>query len=1069
MNFEVYLRSLKKNLQKGSERTHYPALKILLDHTSKQIEASIEEKGNKAGIPDFTVRKRDLLIGYVEAKDIGIDLSTVEKTEQLKRYRESHIGVNLILTNYLEFRWYVNGKLRLKTVLGEQVNHQIQPTDIEQTQQLIEGFLNYQGEIINNPEDLAKQMARLTKAIYYAVIEALKLETETGELHQLKTGFQEVLLPDLEQSDFADMYAQTIAYGLFTARVSHAQNPQNYAFERRTAGLYIPDTNPFLKRLFHTVVDTDAISKINWAVDDLVQLLAQVNMTNILENFGKNTRQLDPVVHFYETFLAAYDAALRKIRGVYYTPEPVVYFIVRSVDLILRSRFNLPLGLADHTPDQVTEQPRVQILDPATGTGTFLNAVVNKIYQNLDEMGLASCWNDYVKDHLFNRLYGFELLMAPHSIAHLKLGLQLQQYGYQFQAKQRLGIYLTNTLDEALKKSSLLFGQYVAQEANEAAAIKRDLPIMVILGNPPYSVSSQNSSKRQRIAQGNEQYLADIQYTGAVWDKIIKTAKPGQKITELTAIGELLERYKGRVRLDGEKNIQPLGDDYIKFICFAHHRIEQTGYGIVAFITNNSYLGGLIHRGMREELLKTFNEIYILDLHGNSLLQEKCPDGSFDQNVFDIQQGVAIIIAIKNHPNQLTHHNLATVFHYDLWGSRQEKYDFLNQSNLESLQWTKLKIDIPNYFFVPKNFSFNEEYEQLFNLSDIFSVYSSGIETGKDEVLITTSKDKIQEVMQNLSNPNLTEDQIYEKYQIKDNSGWRFSSNRSLLIKERYDKSLVKLINYRPFDYRFTYYHSILRRPQKEVQNNLLKENLALLSCRQQVESGFYHIFCTNSITERCAVSLKSRELTYVFPLYIYPNTENDQYNLFTECTPNFSSKFLTEIKAKLGYIPTPEQIFYYAYAIFHSPTYRKRYAEFLKIDFPRLPLTTHEKLFQNLAQKGEELVQLHLMKSQKLNHLITKYQGEGENNVTEVTYKPEEQRVYINKSRYFEGISPDIWEFKIGGYQVLEKWLKDRQKANCSLSFEQIIHYQKIVVVLSLTLKIMKAIDQLIPEWPIQ
>jgi predicted helicase len=1069
MTFEVYLRSLQKNLQKGSERTHYPALKTLLEHSSEQIEASIEDKEIKAGIPDFTVRKRDLLIGYVEAKDIGIDLSTVEKTEQLERYRESHIGANFILTNYLEFRWYINGKLRLKTSLGEKINHQLQLTDIEQTQKLVEGFLNYQGEIINNPEDLAKQMARLTKAICYAVIEALNIETETGELHQIKKGFQEVLLPDLDQSNFADMYAQTIAYGLFTARVSHAQNPQTYAFERRIAGLYILDTNPFLKRLFNTIFDTDAISQIHWAVDDLVQLLAQVNMTNILENFGKNTRQEDPVVHFYETFLADYDAAMRKSRGVYYTPEPVVSFMVRSVDLILKNRFNLPLGLADYTPDQTTEQPRVQILDPATGTGTFLYSVVNQIYQNLDKIGLASCWNDYVKDHLFNRLYGFELLMAPYAIAHLKLGLLLQHYGYQFQAKQRLGIYLTNTLDEALKKSSLLFGQYVAQEANEAAAIKRDLPIMVVLGNPPYSVSSQNSSKRQRIAQGNEQYLADIQYTGAVWDKLFKTAKPGQKITELTAIGELLERYKGRVRLEAEKNIQPLDDDYIKFICFAHHRIEKTGYGIVAFITNHSYLGGLIHRGMREELLKTFDEIYILDLHGNSLLKEKCPDGSLDQNVFDIQQGVGIIIAIKNYPNPFKNNNLATVFHDKLWGNRQEKYNFLNQSNIESVQWQTLQVTTPNYFFIPKNFNLNEEYEQLLNLSDIFPVYSSGIETGKDEVLIKNFKDEIQEVIQDFSHPSFNENQVYEKYKIRDTSGWRFSSNRSLLIQEGYNKNLVTLINYRPFDDKFIYYHNILRRPQKEVQNNLLKDNLALLSCRQQIELGFDHIFCTNLITERCAVSLKSREVTYVFPLYIYPNTENEQYNLFTERTPNFSSKFLTEIKAKLGYIPTPEHIFYYAYAMFHSPTYRTRYAEYLKIDFPRLPLTTHEPLFRNLAQKGEELVQLHLMKSQKLNHLMTKYQGEGDNNVKEVTYKPQQQRVYIHQNRYFEGIPPEIWGFRIGGYQVLEKWLKDRKKAKRSLSFNEILHYQKIVVALTVTLNIMKEIDQLIPEWPIQ
>lgn len=609
MNFENYLQSLQKNLQRGSERTHYPALKSLLDQPSAQIEATIEEKGNKAGIPDFTIRKRDLLIGYVEAKDVGVDLANIEKTEQLERYRESHIGANFILTNYLEFRWYVDGKMRLKTILAAQLNQKIQLLDIEKTEQLIQGFLNYQGEIINHPEDLAKQMARLTKAIRYAVTETLKIETENQELHQLKKGFQEILLPDLDESTFADMYAQTVAYGLFTARVSHAQNPQTYPFERRTAGLYIPDTNPFLKRLFNTVVDTDAISQINWAVDDLVQLLAQVNMINILDNFGKNTRQEDPVVHFYETFLAAYDAAMRKSRGVYYTPEPVVNFMVRSVDLILKTRFNLPLGLADYSEDQNTKQPRVQILDPATGTGTFLYAVINQIYQNLASMGLASVWNDYVKEHLFNRLYGFELLIAPYAIAHLKIGLQLQNYGYQFTSKQRLGIYLTNTLDEAVKKSEILFGQYVAQEANEAAAIKRDFPVMIVLGNPPYSGHSANKSE---------------------W------------------ISGLVKDY---YYVDGvplkERNPKWLQDDYVKFIRFGQWRIEKTGSGILAFITNHGYLDNPTFRGMRQSLAKTFDEIYIMDLHGNSKKKEVTPDGLPDKNVFDIQQGVAICFMIK--------------------------------------------------------------------------------------------------------------------------------------------------------------------------------------------------------------------------------------------------------------------------------------------------------------------------------------------------------------------------------------------------------------------------------------
>ena len=467
MRFDTYIQSIQSNLLRGSERTHYPTIKNLLDNPAASIAAIIEEKGNKAGVPDFTVRRRDLLVGYVEAKDVGLDLNPVEKTEQLQRYRESLNG-NLILTNYLEFRWYVEGKVRLTAVLAERTGNEITLCNSDKTLELIEGFLNYAGAAINSPEDLAKQMARLTKSILLATESALQIETETGELHQLKRGFNEILLPDLNDAAFADMYAQTISYGLFAARVGHAQNPGNQLFDRRTAGTYIPATNPFLRRLFNSIIETDLLSKINWAIDDLVELLGRVDMTAILENFGSRTRQSDPVVHFYETFLAAYNSALRKSRGVYYTPEPVVSYIVRSVDAILKNRFNLPLGLADNSKNPDTQQPRVQILDPATGTGTFLYGVVDRIYQNLEDMGISGSWNQYVQENLLNRLFGFELLMAPYAIAHLKLGLQLQNLGYEFSSKQRLGVYLTNTLDEALKKSEVLFAQFVAQEANEA-------------------------------------------------------------------------------------------------------------------------------------------------------------------------------------------------------------------------------------------------------------------------------------------------------------------------------------------------------------------------------------------------------------------------------------------------------------------------------------------------------------------------------------------------------------------------------------------------------------------------
>ncbi len=1026
MRFDTYIQSIQNNLQRGSERTHYPTIKNLLDNPAASLAAIIEEKGNKAGVPDFTVRRRDLLVGYVEAKDVGLDLNPIEKTEQLQRYRESLNG-NLILTNYLEFRWYVDGKARLTAVLATRIGDEITLCNSDKTIELIEGFLNYTGAAINSPEDLAKQMARLTKSILLATESALQIETETGELHQLKRGFNEILLPDLNDAAFADMYAQTISYGLFAARVGHAQNPGNQLFDRRTAGTYIPATNPFLRRLFNSIIETDLLSKINWAIDDLVELLGRVDMTAILENFGSRTRQSDPVVHFYETFLAAYNSALRKSRGVYYTPEPVVSYIVRSVDAILKNRFNLPLGLADNSKNPDTQQPRVQILDPATGTGTFLYGVVDRIYQNLEDMGISGSWNQYVQENLLNRLFGFELLMAPYAIAHLKLGLQLQNLGYEFRNKQRLGVYLTNTLDEALKKSEVLFAQFVAQEANEASAIKRDVPVMVVLGNPPYSGHSANKSE----------WIA-----GLVKDYYYVDGVPLK-----------------------ERNSKWLQDDYVKFIRFGQWRVSQTGFGVLAFVTNHGYLDNPTFRGMRQNLMQTFTDIYVLDLHGNSKKKEVSPDGSPDQNVFDIQQGVSIGIFIKE-PGKSTP---ARVHHAELWGSRDAKYEALNFLDVDSTEWKIIHPQSPFYLLIPQNQDLFAEYNDGWKITDIMPVNSVGIVTARDALTIKWSVQEVKETVKDFV--SLPVEEARNKYDLgKDSRDWQVSLAQDDLRRNNLDDSKIVPILYRPFDQRYTYYtgktRGFLCMPRFEVMRHILQgENLVLATARSIEIGEWEHLFCTVQLLQHHTVSLK--EVNYLFPLYLYPDTENEQGNLFTDRTPNLSPNFLSAIREKLGYIPTPEAIFYYAYAVFHSPTYRQRYAEFLKIDFPRLPLTSDNELFQTLAKKGEELVALHLMKSKKLNKVITKYPVSGDNAVTQVTYNESERLVYINKQQYFQGIFPEVWAFKIGGYQVLDKWLKDRKKANRSLSFDEVLHYQRVVVAMKETMQIMAEIDDVIPGFP--
>ena len=1078
-NFNHYIQNLQKNIKHGGERSHYSSLQSLIEGLEIGINTIVEEKGNQAGIPDLTIRKNDRVVGYIEAKDININISKLDQKneKQIKRYLESNIGYNFILTNYLQFRWYVNGECEKIAELATLEQEEIILVDnLQPIRELLQSFLNQKAKDINNYYDLAKEMAAYTKTIRNAIELSLVIEDSNEELNRLKETFKKLLLLDIDNDKFADMYAQTIAYGLFTAKIGHAQNPGEFTFNRTTASIYISDRIPFLKGLFDLVLGTNSVSKIHKSTENLIDLFNNIDMTNILENFGQETRTEDPVIHFYETFLAAYQASLRKSRGVYYTPEPVVNFIVRSVNELLVNEeiFDLEYGLGNR---------KVTILDPATGTGTFLYAVIKQIRDNVAKYGVDK-WNSFLRDaKLLNRLFGFELLMTPYTIAHLKLGLLLGDLGYKFAPQERLKVYLTNTLEEGIKQGDLIPGitQIIAEESSQAAKVKTEISVTVVLGNPPYSVSSQNASKRKRILNQDERYLADVEYTGSVWNRIYKTGKADKTITELTHIGELLELYKGRVRLEGEKNIQPLDDDYIKFIRFAQYQIENNSQdaGIIGFITNHSYLNGLIHRGMREELLKYFDKLYIMDLHGNSLLKETTPDGNVDQNVFDIQQGVAILIAVreKSKPDYGSSayksrdgiKEMAKVLYYDVWGSREEKYKFLESASLNNVDWIELQPTEPNYFFAPKNLDYEDEYKQHWLLKDIFTKYATGIETGKDLYLVSFEKKSLENIIKDLINPSISLVEIEQKYNIKDTTGWPFSKKRTELTKSLFNSFNIKPYCYRPFDNRYIYFDDFLRRPHKDIMLNLLHENLTLMASRQQTEVGFYHIFISNNLGDCNALSLNSRERNYYFPLYTYPNTENEQTNLFLEKTPNLSPKFLEAIKEKLGKTPTPEQIFYYAYAIFHSPTYRTRYAEFLKIDFPRLPLTSNENLFNELAIKGEELVNLHLMKLDILNNLITTYQVIGDNQVSEATYNSELQRVYINKQNYFTDIPPHIWEFKIGGYQVLDKWLKDRKNAKRELSAEEIIHYQKIVIALTETLRLMQEIDIIIPGFPIE
>ncbi len=1050
--FQTYIQSIQKSLAAGdaTEHTHRPALKTLLEAVGQDVMATNEPKHVACGAPDFIVTRKGTPLGYVECKDVGHNLGRAERSEQLARYRASLS--NLILTDYLEFRWYVGGEHQATANLGKATPEgkiKRSRAGVQEVADLLAGFYAQEVPTIGTPQELARRMAAQARLIRGLIEQAFKQEEETGALHGQLDAFRETLIPDLTPEQFADMYAQTIAYGLFAARV---RLPTGQGFTRQQAAWNLPPTNPFLRKLFNEIAGPDLDTRVAWAVDDLAYLLSRADMAEVLKDFGRATRQEDPMVHFYETFLGAYDPQMRKGRGVYYTPEPVVSYIVRSIDHLIKTRFNRPWGLAE---------PDVLILDPAVGTATFLYFVIQQIHETITRLAGKGAWNSYVTERLLPRVFGFELLMAPYTVAHMKLGILLQRTDYDFAGGQRLGIYLTNALEEAVKQAETLgFAGFISEEANAAAGIKKDKPIMVVLGNPPYAGHSANRS----------------------WE-----IKDGRKVRNF--IGKLVHDYyyvDGKPL--GERSPKWLQDDYVKFIRWGQWRIERTGAGILAFITNHGYLDNPTFRGMRQQLMQAFTDIYVLDLHGSTKKQESAPDGSKDENVFDIQPGVAIGIFIKEPGKTGT----ATVHHAELWGPREGKYRQLIETDVETAaEWTQLEPQPPFYLFVPQDIRLLAEYEQGWPITEVMPVNVLGFQTHRDHFAIAFDREEIVRRMEDLRNPRVSDEELRQKYRLRDSGNWQLPKARERVQKDRvWEIPIIKCV-YRPFDWRFCYFSDgIVDRPRRELLAHVAgRSNLCLNAVRQTKMAVWQHAIVSDAPAP--AVFVEIKDGSNVFPLYLYSTYEERQGQLLDTSpwppgkdgrVPNLNPKFVADLEKRLGLnfisdgrgdLQTafgPEDIFHYAYAVFHSPIYRERYAEFLKIDFPRLPLTSDRELFKALAEEGEELVALHLMESPLLHETITRYPEKGSDEVGRVRYvEPTDERpglVYINKTQYFEGVEPEVWEFQIGGYQVLHKWLKDRKGRQ--LLFDDLLHYQKIVVVLKETMRLMEEIDEVVPEWPI-
>ena len=1049
---KAFVEEITTSIKKGDarEESFYPAfadmMGALLEEVGKQgIHITTLPKRTEAGNPDFRLWDgTSKIIGYVEAKKPGADLDSIEESEQLQRYRNAF--PNVILTDFFEYRQYKDGELTDRVSIGRPFVAtrlgEIPPVEnADPFTALLEQFLSHSVPRTLRASSLAKELAKRTRFLEH-VVEHELVEEKNRELDGYFEAFRQYLISGLQEKEFADLYAQTVAYGLFAARTRHAGDEP---FTRTNAVESIPGTIGILHDVFEFISYRELPENIGWIVDDIAEVLDAADITKIMKRYYDEGLGRDPVIHFYETFLTEYDPGLREQRGVYYTPEPVVDYIVRSVDRILREDFDKPMGLADSS---------VTVLDPSAGTLTFLakamKLAVNTYATKYGKGGVK----ELIKDHLLKNFFGFELMMAPYAIGHLKMGFILDELGYQLDDDERFKLYLTNTLEmEDLEQTSLPGMASLSEESKAAGKIKKEEPVLVIMGNPPYSGNSYNKGE---------------------WiDTLLKEgySHPNGHNDDgyYTVDGKPLD----------ERNPKMLQDDYVKFLRFAQWKIDQNGQGIVSMITNHGYLDNPTFRGMRESLMHSFDEISVLDLHGNARKKETTPDGSRDDNVFDIQQGVAINVMVKNKGTA------KRVRRGDVYGLREEKYDWLHGVHVRHDDYEEISPESPLYLFTKFDPRVQAKYNRFTRISDIFKVYSTGVKTHRDDFVIDMDEEALIRRISTLLDPKYSDEEIRLLYDLTDNRDWKMSEKRKSLQNIENWKSYLTEILYRPFDVRNIFYHSdAIDFGREEVMKHMLAgENLALITPRQFKEEpgGF--------ITDIIAIhkTVSAYDTNYYFPLYIYPGIDGDDNNSsrsrpnstmmmvfegdaeYSTQRPNIDKTFYGLLENTYGERPAPEQILYYIYAVLYAPTYRGTYAEFLKSDFPRIPFTRDHDLFTEFAGLGQEMTGLHLMQSERLNDPVVKFQGEGDNTVHQSKkigrdYRADKERVYINKDgQYFEGIPEAVWNYQVGGYQVLDKYLYDRRDRR--LNNEEIQHYCRVATALYHTIELQKAIDEIYPR----
>ncbi|MDD3007356.1 MAG: N-6 DNA methylase [Arcobacter sp.] len=1050
----TYINNCNRLFQTGNAREHsYRGdLQQLLNEIINDKDIVVTNEPARivnVGAPDYSITKKDIPLGYIEAKDINKPLGSKDYQEQFDRYKNALD--NLIITDYLDFWFYKNGELTIKIQIAKIENGVVIPVseNFSLFENNIKSFVTFVSQTITSPSKLAKMMAGKARLLEDVIEKAILSEDENEANNSLREQleiFKASLIHDITPQSFADIYAQTIAYGMFAARL-HDTTLQN--FSRQEAVFLIPKSNPFLRGLFNYVSGAECDDRLIWIIDSLAEIFLATDVKKLLEGFSLKTGMNDPIIHFYETFLGEYNPALRKSRGVWYTPEAVVNFIVRACDEVLKDEFALSDGLSDETKIKIKvddhdagytktgqkrqkeiEVHKVQVLDPATGTGTFLAETIKFIKKDF----WGGSWSSYVEEHLIPRLNGFELLMASYAMAHLKLDLLLLETGYKPTKEQkRFNVFLTNSLESHHEHTGSLFSSYLANESKAADRVKKEVPVMVVMGNPPYSGESSNKND---------------------------------------FIDKLLEDYKKES--DGsklkEKNSKWLNDDYVKFIRYSESYIEKNQEGILAFITNNSYINNPTFRGMRYHLLSTFDKIYIINLHGDSKKKEVCHDGSKDENVFDIMQGVAIIIGIKKKTKSK---KLAELFMYDLYGKRDYKYEFLSENSLKSLDFKQIKFSEPNFYFERRNDKLENNYLDSIDLNLLFPINGVGITTAHDKFVIDDSKSVLIERYEQFKAFDPKSTNLYKKFGVKEKKGWNIIDGWNNLQKIENIESLIQPISYRLFDDKYIIYEDkLVWRTTRQIGKHFIndKDNIGLVVPRQS-QNDWKHIFISKKIIEFNLTSTAGKFGSGgLFPLYLYP----DENSLTNERTPNLNLEIIKEIEEKLGlkFVNEKEQnsttfapidILDYIYAVLHSPNYREKYKEFLKIDFPRVPYPTISNFWQ-LVEFGGKLRALHLLEDTSLDNRIIDIKGEAE---LKITNKLAKKDTVINDNLVTLNLNSEVsiiniplvaWEFYIGGYQPAQKWLKDRVER--TLSRADLKHYNRIINALCKTDEIMKKID---------